>query len=201
MIFSLHPWCLRPSVCVTQVAPSLRPRCGTAAIWPAEEIVQVSSRTKIPLQIVSIIQKTVSDLENTLSDTSIPTGQGLESAHQRHFAVRRSNLSNSRRGSVIVTSTPDATQDLNLSNLFNPGEDYQFLAYADIQIRHPTGHESHLRLLLILHILYRSDKAHCCHSGSELYRCWSGKYSTPVHFSLSSLCQSKERHEYVGGRS
>ena len=85
-VFSLtYLWCLRLSVCVIQVAARLRPGSGTAATWPAEKILPVSSRTKTPLQIVSVIQKTVSALDQTLTDTSIPQGQGLESAHQRHL--------------------------------------------------------------------------------------------------------------------
>ena len=72
------------------------------------------------------IQETVSVLERTLADTSIPQGQGLDSAHQRHLAVRKSELSNSRRSSVSVTSNPDESQEFNLSHLFNYIDGFQF---------------------------------------------------------------------------
>ena len=95
------------------------PRVWDCSNLASREILQVSSRTKIPLQIVSVIQKTVSALDQTLTDTSIPQGQGLESAHQRQFAIK---LSNSRRSLAIVTPTPDISQE---TILFNPVEGFQ----------------------------------------------------------------------------
>ena len=117
--FLIHLWCLRPSVCVIQVAPKPTPEVRDCSNLASRGNTTSQFEDQDASDRVSAIQGTIGALERTLADASIPRGQGLESALQRQLAARRSDLSNSRGNSVIVTSTPDASQDLNL---FNPGE-------------------------------------------------------------------------------
>ena len=102
--------------------PRPRPRVWDSSNLASRENSSSQSEDQDVSDRVSVIQGTIGALERTLADASIPRGQGLESALQRQLAARRSELSDTRRSSVIVTSTPDVSQDLNLSSLFDPEE-------------------------------------------------------------------------------